>query len=99
VQGGKPGTLAEAYLTTADGKRRRLKKEIFVLNKGDLITCILPGAGGWGNPYDREIGKILRDVEKGIVGTEKAESDYGVVINRQTMQVDFEATRKLRERL
>lgn len=97
VQGGKPGTLAEAYLTTADGKRRRLKKEIFVLNKGDLITCILPGAGGWGNPYDRETGRVLRDVEKEIVSIEKAESEYGVIINSQTMQVDFEATQKLRE--
>lgn len=97
LQGGKSGTLAEAYLTTADGRRRRLKKEIFVLNKGDLITCILPGAGGWGNPYERNIEKVLKDVKKGVVSIEKAQRDYWVVIDEHTMEVDFETTRKLRE--
>jgi N-methylhydantoinase B len=99
LQGGKSGTLAEAYLTTADGKRRHLKKEIFVLNKGDIITCILPGAGGFGNPHERDIENVLRDVEKGVVSIEKAQSDYGVVINKETMEVDLEATKKLREKL
>jgi N-methylhydantoinase B len=99
LYGGKPGALAKAYLTTTDGKVRSLKKEIFTLNKGDLITCIVPGAGGYGNPYERDPQKVLTDVTKEVVSIEKAKDDYGVVIDPKTLKIDMEATQKIRQKL
>jgi N-methylhydantoinase B/oxoprolinase/acetone carboxylase alpha subunit len=91
--------IAKAYLTTTDGKVRSLKKEIFTLNKGDLITCIVPGAGGYGNPYERDPQKVLTDVTKEVVSIEKAKDDYGVVIDPKTLKIDMEATQKIRQKL
>jgi N-methylhydantoinase B len=97
LYGGKPGALAEAYLTTADGMKQPLNKEIFTLNKGDLVTCIVPGAGGWGNPFERDPQKVLSDVVKEVVSIKQARDEYLVVIDPKTMTIDTTETEKLRK--
>ncbi|MBI4596182.1 MAG: hydantoinase B/oxoprolinase family protein [Candidatus Tectomicrobia bacterium] len=96
-QGGKNGTKTVAYLITAKGEKRRLKKSIFTVNRGDLLVAILPGAGGWGNPFERDIDKVVNDVRNELVSVESAERDYGVVIDPETFEVNTEETNKLRE--
>jgi len=96
LSGGKPGALATAYVTHPDGTSRILHKEIFTLNKDDVITCIIAGAGGFGNPFERDPAMVLADVSKGVVSIEKAKEEYKVIINAEPLQIDLEATEKLR---
>ena len=96
LQGGKNGSLAESF-HISKGKQRVLRKELFICNKGDLIRAVLPGAGGFGNPYERDINKVLEDVHKELVTIKAARNDYGVVIDPKQMEVDLEATRNLRK--
>jgi N-methylhydantoinase B/oxoprolinase/acetone carboxylase alpha subunit len=42
---------------------------------------------------------VERDVVDGYVSVGRAREDYGVIINPETMKVDEEATRKMREAL
>jgi N-methylhydantoinase B len=94
--GGKNGTPARAFHISGD-KTRELKKEIFVANKGDLIRGILAGGGGWGNPFERDVQKVLEDVRNDVVSIEAAKKDYGVAINKDTMQINMQETKILRE--
>jgi N-methylhydantoinase B len=56
-----------------------------------------PGGGGYGNPFERPIDKVLWDVKNGLVSIEGASRDYGVVIaDAQTLKVDMAATERLR---
>jgi len=63
------------------------------------VTIDAAGGGGYGNPLEREPEMVESDMIEGYVSIEAAKKDYGVVINPNTMKVDEEATRKLRESL
>lgn len=95
--GGKEGSKGILILNPDTPSERRLKsKGMDILKKGDVVSLRLPGAGGYGNPHDRDPQAVLRDVRDGKVSVERAESDYGVVIDHATLTVDDDKTRALR---
>jgi N-methylhydantoinase B len=63
---------------------------------GGTITNLTGGGGGWGNPFERNPLKVAEDVQQGFVSIESAKSDYGVVIDPGTLDVDDVATVELR---
>jgi N-methylhydantoinase B len=67
------------------------------LYQGDVFRHELPGGGGWGDPLKRDPQKVLKDVRNEFVSLECAVTDYGVVIDDATWQVDEAATTLLRE--
>ncbi len=79
--GGRPGTNGFTRLRAAGGPERDIGK-IDVLHPPPGATVIIgtPGGGGFGDPFDREPERVLRDVEEGFVSVEAAERDYGVAI-------------------
>jgi len=96
LQGGGAGGFAKGYQITPDGKMRELKKQTLYANPGDVLRAVIPAAGGWGNPYERDPEKVLLDVKNELVSVEAAKRDYGVVIDEKTLELDLEATNKLR---
>ncbi len=64
---------------------------------GDRISFISAGGGGYGDPFERDPKAVERDVKYGYVSIEKAEQDYGVVINADSLELDSAATAKLRK--
>ena len=98
AHGGKPGTLNKIELTYPDGKVYKCKSKDLIENvpKGTIYYQEAGGGGGWGHPYKRDINAVLYDVRNGFVSIEKAKEDYGVVINPETLEVDFEQTMKIR---
>jgi N-methylhydantoinase B/oxoprolinase/acetone carboxylase alpha subunit len=69
---------------------------LFELGDGDAYTLYASGGGGWGDPRERDPEPVRVDVLNEFVSRESAENDYGVVLTEE-LQVDEEATRKLRE--
>jgi N-methylhydantoinase B len=67
-----------------------------MLNKGDVYDIKEAGGGGYGNPYERSVDKVLDDVLDELVSLKSAREEYGVVIDPETMRVDVAATNKLR---
>jgi N-methylhydantoinase B len=96
LHGGGPGGFAKGYQISPDGKMRVLKKQTFFANPGDILRAVIPAAGGWGNPYERDPEKVLLDVKNELVSIEAARRDYGVAIDEKTLELDLEATNKLR---
>lgn len=67
------------------------------LHAGDIISVHTPGSGGYGNPFERDPEKVLYDVKNHKVSLGKARELYGVILNEDTMTVDYEATARCRE--
>jgi len=84
--GGKEGTLNKIELIYPDGRiyRTTTKDMIDNIKKGTIYYQEAGGGGGYGNPLEREVDKLLRDVQNQVISIEKAESDYGVVIDPDT---------------
>ncbi len=80
VQGGKSGKGGAAAIQRVDGSIGAMLKEVCGLAAGDVVTIETGGGGGYGDPADRSIESIKRDVERGYVSKEAAFVDYGVQI-------------------
>jgi N-methylhydantoinase B len=55
------------------------------------------GGGGWGDPLERDPELVLADVRNEYVSVEAARTEYGVAIHAETLELDADATRALRE--
>jgi N-methylhydantoinase B len=68
------------------------------LSAGTVVRIRTTGGGGWGDPLDRPVDEVLRDIAWRKVSVAGARDDYGVVV-RDDGTADAEATEALRESL
>lgn len=95
-QGGRPGAPSHFTKITPDGKRHDLgNTDVINLGPGDVFNLTAGGGAGWGDPFNRDIDLVVRDVLRGSVSTDAARRDYGVVVNLEGA-LDVDATRALR---
>jgi N-methylhydantoinase B len=97
--GGKAGVLNRIELRYPDGRVHvPLSKEVINnVPPGTVWRQIAGGGGGYGDPFRRPVEKVGKDVKNGVLSVAAAREDYGVVIDPETLEVDREATRTLRE--
>jgi len=95
--GGRPGKPSCNILNPDRNAQVLDSKFTMTLYQGDVFRHELPGGGGWGDPLKRDPQKVLKDVRNEFVSLECAATDYGVVIDDATWQVDEAATTLLRE--
>ena len=69
------------------GERRLKSKGLDTLQAGDLVSLRLPGAGSYGDPRERDLAALERDLRDGKVSIAAAESRYGVLVDRNTLRV------------
>jgi N-methylhydantoinase B len=62
----------------------RSKHETAPLAPGDSIRAASPGGGGFGNALERDLWAVERDLNRGYISRDTAESTYGVVIGEAT---------------
>ena len=70
----------------------------FELVAGDVVRIETAGGGGYGDPLNRDISKVLSDVSLGLLTIDQARRRYGLVIG-STGCVDEAATHAARELL
>lgn len=100
IAGGKPPKLGNKQIIRADGtiEDGRQQKN-YLWQKGDTVVCYNGGGCGVGDPLDRDPALMKEDVFDEIISIEGARSDYGVVLDPSSLQVDHQATRKLRREM
>jgi N-methylhydantoinase B len=63
---------------------------------GEVLRHELAGGGGWGDPLERDPESVLWDVRNELVSVKSARDDYGVIVQSDGWQIDYNATEKLR---
>ena len=66
----------------------------FELTEDDVLYTRQSSGGGYGDPLERDLQLVLKDVVLGLVSTAAAGEVYGVVIGHD--QIDVDATERLR---
>jgi N-methylhydantoinase B len=96
LYGGAPGRPSMNYMNP-DGENRPLPSKLtMTMRRGEVFRHEVAGAGGWGDPLERDPAMVLRDVKNELVSREAARRDYGVVVTDRPLALDSEATRQLR---
>ena len=104
TRGGAPGQCSRAAKINQDGSEQALPPiGIVELQPGEWIIGLESGGGGYGNPLERDPGRVLSDVIEGWVSPRHATDTYGVVLTRAvesaSLAVDAQATNVLRRQL
>ncbi len=90
VAGGKAGGTSKVVMNPGCGNERDIRpfSDDNAWYAGDLVRIYTAGGGGWGDPLEREIHLVEKDVRGGFVSLESARSEYGVVIDPVTQKAD-----------
>jgi N-methylhydantoinase B len=103
VKGGKAGKSFQVVIDPGGPNEREMEGLVddeFV-RAGEVIRIRTTGGGGWGDPLDRTVDSVVRDVVWGKVSFEAARDDYGVVLSgpQEEPVLDAAGTEALRARL
>ncbi|MGH1351301.1 MAG: hydantoinase B/oxoprolinase family protein [Methyloligellaceae bacterium] len=81
IEGGMPSVWAQTIVNRGKSDERHIGKiDVIYLNKGDTLTVLTPGGGGYGNPFERAFEDVQKDIQSGLVSSEQAKNAYGVVV-------------------
>ena len=95
--GGAPSTctvLRREDVLWPGGVTHTGKATKFPLQRDDVVYFDKWGAGGYGDPLDRDAGRVLEDVVEGYVSEERARDVYGVVIANGGLDADATGARR-----
>ncbi len=97
--GGKAGALGRTVINPGRDEQVVHGKQSREFAYGDVISFQQPGAGGYGEPLERDPRRVLEDVLDDYVSVEAARREYGVVIAGAggDLRVDDPATAALRK--
>ena len=104
--GGEPGATGEVRLNNGT---RLNAKALRDLENGETVHVNLPGGGGYGEAFKRDVEKVRWDVIEGYITPGEAQEKYGVAVKysgkagdlvklAENWTVDREKTAELRER-
>lgn len=82
VRGGRPGATSRTVVDPGTERERVLPTLTggLRLPAGTVIRIERAGGGGWGDPAERPVESVVRDVADGYVSLMAASTDYGVAV-------------------
>jgi N-methylhydantoinase B/oxoprolinase/acetone carboxylase alpha subunit len=95
--GGWPGSTSAFWVATDDGVSRLRSKNASVgIPAGARFTTNPGGGGGYGDPRERAVEDVVRDVRNGFCTRVEARDIYGVALG-EGLEVDVDETHGLRQ--
>ena len=91
--GGGDGAKGRIYLDDGTAPHSKTK---YILKPGQRVTLELPGGGGFYLPEERPAAYVHEDVIDGLVSLPQANEVYRVAFDPGTLEIDLQATDKLR---
>lgn len=96
ARGGLPGAVGKQFKRRLDGQLEPVESPaLVVLEAGESIVSYSGGGGGYGTPTEREVERVLKDVQEGYITCDRARAVYAVVITQEG-EVDVAETERLR---
>jgi N-methylhydantoinase B len=103
VNGGRAGKPYAVAVTSPDGVTVSCPGmcDTVIIPAESIVRITTTGGGGWGDPLQREIDKVVYDVECGLVSPESARDEYGGVLFKvgRKWQADASKTAQYRRQL
>ncbi|MEO7270032.1 MAG: hydantoinase B/oxoprolinase family protein, partial [Knoellia sp.] len=103
VKGGRAGKPFSVVIDPGGPDEREVDAlaDAEPIKAGQVVRIRTTGGGGWGDPLERPIDEVERDLVWGKVSPEGARTAYGVVASgdKDNVSVDVEASEALRTRL
>jgi N-methylhydantoinase B len=97
LAGGGPGAASRNLMKAEGDAEYRAIDPVRVLSApGTCVRVETAGGGGWGDPLERDVLRVLEDVQDGIVSIDSARDDFGVVIDGPKLTINTVATERLR---
>jgi N-methylhydantoinase B len=98
LYGGQPGKPSWNWLDPETENRPLTSKLTMMIRRDQVFRHEVAGAGGYGDPLERDPAAVERDVRNAVVSRAAARTDYGVVIGEDGRS-DPAATARLRTEL
>lgn len=98
IAGGVAGALTTTVVES-DGVKQTLPvmaHRTVEVRPGDRIAHVICGTGGFGDPHRRDPERVRADVVEDKVSVAAAAEKYAVVMTPDSLEVDADATRRLR---
>jgi N-methylhydantoinase B len=94
VKGGRAGHPFEVTIDPGGPDEREVDAlaDAEPVRAGQVIRIRTTGGGGWGDPLDRAVEDVVRDVRWGKVSVDGAREDYGVVVTHDGSEPALDAT-------
>jgi N-methylhydantoinase B len=96
LAGGEPGRRSRNVLNPGPLEQLLPPKTTLLVSRGDELRLELAGAGGWGDPLERDPQAVLGDVRNEKISPAHAQSAYGVALDASATRVDEVKTAQLR---
>ncbi len=100
VKGGQAGTPSRNLFDNSPGGRSDWEdlptKFVRPIRTGQAIRHTTAGGGGYGDPFQRPLERVLDDVTNGKVSPAAAARDYGVAVSGPPWHIDAAKTEALR---
>ena len=96
-RGGEKGLLGKTILNPdTPGERSIGKISVLEMGRGDVVRITSPTGGGFGDPLERDLAAIEREMRDGMLSPERAADVYAVVFD-SSGQIDVAGTRAMRQ--
>jgi N-methylhydantoinase B len=87
MAGGRKGSPNYVRILGKGGKEEIFGKTArYRLKKGEVARLVTGTGGGYGDPRERELERIVSDLRNGYLTVEQARRDYGIEIDHKTLK-------------
>jgi len=94
LYGGYPGEPS-ANIWDPDGTPKKMPPKFTeIVKRDEIFRHEVAGAGGWGDPLEREPAAVAKDVRNDFISRAAAFDDYGVVLDGFDVVADATAARR-----
>jgi N-methylhydantoinase B/oxoprolinase/acetone carboxylase alpha subunit len=88
LYGGGNGSLSAFFLDDGSGEARKIPSKFGGnIKRGDRLTIMTPGGGGFGAPASHDRAALMKDFRDGKISAGKIKQDYGIDIDADAKAV------------
>ncbi len=94
-----PEIMNEQPFEGADYSTHHMGLGFDLSKRGELYMISQGSGGGYGDPLERDPHLVIQDIEESLITPDWATKLYKVVFNEETLKIDEDATKKLRDKV